>query len=1698
MREMYGGRRLVFPRPAWFLSLLVMGAVAGPASATIIPIPAGQPNIRAAVAAAASGDTILLAPGTHSGGAYINDKALTIASQFLLTGDTTVVAQTILSGVASGACGGGAGCVGNAVLEYGANAHGSVVVGLTLTGGENGIASGSIMDVSHCRVIQNGDGVDYVIGAGGTISNCLFQNNSDDGIDLNGRLSATITNNLIRNNADDGIEFRLYAFSGAPATVDIIANTISGNGEDGIQIIDYPGTHPYVMRVERNLLSANFDGSGLSAGIGIMPNGDTIESLVGAPMAERLYVIHNTFVGEKNGLVGGANVIALNNIFTGTQGSAIRRVSGNSIVSYAMLWNNGIHYETSVVDAPHMIVANPVLDPGAGLTLGSPAIDAGTASYQWLGETVLNLPPTAYQGPAPDLGATEFGGIVNTAPTVNAGVDHTVTLPAVVVLNGSVEDDGLPNPPASLETHWSVVTAAGPMAILDPSALVTQATFSLPGSYVLRLAATDGTLIGSDLIAITVAASSNAAPTVEAGPPQTITLPSDVTLAGAASDDGLPNPPATFSTVWAKSSGPGIVAFQNAALVNTHATFSLPGTYQLVLIASDGALSGRDSVLITVQPEPNTTPQVNAGPDKIIALPSDVALDGTVSDDGHPLVPGTVTTSWTKVSGPGPVTFQNAALVDTRAAFTVAGTYVLRLHAFDGALFGSDLVQVTVQPANTAPVVDAGPSQTIMLPSAALLDATVTDDGYPSPPAFTSATWSKGSGPGTVTFGSPNVVDTQASFSLAGTYILRLTANDGALSVTDSVQITVQPQPPPIDRRIAVAADDVEEEVPAGTISGNITDIELVTGTTLQVVGLRFPNLTVPPGMTILTAYIQFQADEVQSEATSLTIKAHAADNAPAFTTAAFNVSVRPRTTASATWTPPAWTLVGEQGPNQRTPELKDVLQEIVNRPGWASGNAVAIIITGTGHRTARSFEGLASGAALLHIEMGGAPPLINSPPVVDAGPNQTITLPAGATLDGTVSDDELPNPPSLVTVTWTKGSGPGIVTFTNPNAVDTQASFSLAGTYILRLTASDGGAATTDSVQITVNPMPNQAPAVDAGPNRVINLPASASLDGTVSDDGLPNPPGAVTTTWSKGSGPGTVTFVNANAVDTQASFSLPGVYILRLTANDGALSRTDSMQVTANPANTAPVVDAGPNQTITLPASASLDGTVSDDGQPSPPALVTVAWTKWSGPGTVTFANANAVDTQASFSVAGTYVLRLTASDGALGTVDSVQVTVLPQNFAPTVSAGLDKTIVLPASASLDGNVDDDGLPAPASLTTTWSAVSGPGAVTFVNASAVVTQASFTAPGIYQLRLNASDGALSAADTMQVTVMVSHPVERRIAASTDDAEESATGTMNLASANLQLVFNASNQTVGMRFSALAIPQGAQITTAYVQFAANLTESGATSLVVRGQAADNAAAFTGANLNASSRPRTADSVSWTPPAWTTVGQAGLNERTPELKTLVQEVVNRPGWASGNALALIIRGTGVRTAYSFDGNATQAPLLHVEYASTSEVVAALVDSSDTAPGDSTGGGSGDPGGPPGGEIPGGADGDMDGGMEGAVDGVNGLGGDAVAGPGVSDAAPVLAVPAPRDLTLKPVRPSPSRGGVAAEFGLPHGQAATLELIDIAGRRIAAREVGSLGAGWHRIDLAARLPAGVYVVRLAQAGRALTTKVAVVR
>ncbi|MGA2786967.1 MAG: Ig-like domain-containing protein [Verrucomicrobiota bacterium] len=551
------------------------------------------------------------------------------------------------------------------------------------------------------------------------------------------------------------------------------------------------------------------------------------------------------------------------------------------------------------------------------------------------------------------------------------------------------------------------------------------------------------------------------APVVVAGPNQLLILPANsVNLAGSVTYDVFPG--TVDTVVWSTVSGPGVVIFSNPSNPQTMATFSQSGVYQLRLFASDSFLSGSSDLSVTV----DAPPVVNAGPALTNTFPGTVTVSGSATDDGLP-ANGTLTVVWSKISGPGTVLFGDAGTTNTTVTCSTNGVYRLRLTADDGIATNQSDVTVIE---NLPPAVNAGVN---ILTNGlnATLNGIVTDDGLPM--AFLSVRWSQSAGPGTITFGNAAATNTTVAASQSGTYVLVLTANDGAATNSNEVAVT------------------------------------------------------------------------------------------------------------------------------------------------------------------------------------------FNLPPVVNAGPDQTVNLGTTVTLAGTVADDQLPH--NILTSAWTEASGPGNTTFTDASLTNTTATFDQPGTYILRLTASDTMAATNADVVIRIN----AAPLVNAGTDQMVNLGTSVTLAGSYTDDGIPGSP--VTTFWTQVSGPANVVFADPATASTTVNFSQSGVYEFQLTVDDGLTNSSARVTVIVNQA---PIVSVTADKlTVEMPGTINLSGIVYDDGLPK--GTMTCMWNQDSGSGLATFSNRTGTNTTASFNSPGTYILSLTASDSLAEGSNKITLTVLPTNQPPVANS-------------------------------------------------------------------------------------------------------------------------------------------------------------------------------------------------------------------------------------------------------------------------------------------------------------------------------------------------------------------------------------------------------------------------------------------
>ena len=198
-----------------------------------------------------------------------------------------------------------------------------------------------------------------------------------------------------------------------------------------------------------------------------------------------------------------------------------------------------------------------------------------------------------------------------------------------------------------------------------------------------------------------------------------------------------------------------------------------------------------------------------------------------------------------------------------------------------------------------------------------------------------------------------------------------------------------------VSRQVATGNDDAEER-DSGAVYLSSTDLELVSDTGLgyieQTVGMRFNDIGVPRGATILEAYLEFTVDEVSTDPTNLQFVGEAADNANVYSSGAFNISSRPTTAAQVAWDAvPQWPSVGAK---HRSPNLALIVQEIIDRSGWQSGNALALMVTGTGRRTAESQNGSVSNAPKLVIRYDASthPPPTNTSPTISSPGSQQNT----------------------------------------------------------------------------------------------------------------------------------------------------------------------------------------------------------------------------------------------------------------------------------------------------------------------------------------------------------------------------------------------------------------------------------------------------------------------------------------------------------------------------------------------------------------------------------------------------------------------------------------------------------------------------------------------------------------------------------
>ena len=864
----------------------------------------------------------------------------------------------------------------------------------------------------------------------------------------------------------------------------------------------------------------------------------------------------------------------------------------------------------------------------------------------------------------------------------------------------------------------------------------------------------------------------NALPAANAGADQSVDEQSTVSLIGATSDsDG-----SITSTQWTQVSGTLVTLSGadtlSAGFVSPVVKVAEQLVFRLTVVDNEGGVTF-DEVVVTVNPV-NNPPLVSAGADQTVDEQTAVTLAGTATD---PDVDGVImTTIWSQVSGI-PVVLSNANTLT--AGFTAptlkqAATLTFRLTVTDdeGGISSAD-VNITVNPVNHPPVVNAGTDQTVDEQSAVMLSATATDpdaDGV-----VVSTTWSQTSGTAVV-MSNANTLNagfTAPTLKQATVLTFRLTATDDEGGVTSAdVSVTVNPvNTPPV---VNAGVDQTVDEQTPVTLSGTATDPDAdgmiastvwsqIAGTPVTLSNTNTLNAGFTAPMLKQTAVLVFRLTATDDEG-GVTID---------------DVQV----TVNTVNTPPVVSAGVDQTVDEQTPvTLSGTATDpdadgVIASTVWSQIAGTPVVLNNANTLNAGFTAPILKQSAILVFRLtvtddeGGVTSAdvnitvnpVNHPPVVSAGLDQTVDEQTAVSLSGTASDPDADG--VIATTVWTQLSGTPVV-LNNANTLNagfTAPTLKQATVLVFRLTATDDeGGVTSADVSITVNPV-NHPPVVSAGPDQTVDEQTAVSLSGTASD---PDADGVIATTvWSQIAGT-PVTLNNANTLN--ADFAAPtlkqaATLVFRLTATDdeGGVTSAD-VSVTVNPVNTPPVVNAGTDQTVDEQTPITLSGTATDPDTDG--VIASTVWSQIAGT-PVVLNNSNTLNsdfTAPTLKQAAVLLFRLTVTDDEGGvTVDDVQVTVNPVNHPPVVDAGIDVSIAENTQHTLHAQASDpdvDGVIA----SYQWSQIGGP-AVTLNNAS--TADADFTAPAVYQdTQLSfqidvVDDEGGTATDTIVVTVFSTNP---------------------------------------------------------------------------------------------------------------------------------------------------------------------------------------------------------------------------------------------------------------------------------------------------------------------------------------------------
>ena len=557
------------------------------------------------------------------------------------------------------------------------------------------------------------------------------------------------------------------------------------------------------------------------------------------------------------------------------------------------------------------------------------------------------------------------------------------------------------------------------------------------------------------------------------------------------------------------------------------------------------------------------------------------------------------------------------------------------------ATFSHQLVVYGLKPAPLS--AHAGGNQTIILPINSVTLTGSANKGTVGGPVV-STLWSQRSGPNNAIITPGNTLTTHVTGLVSGNYVFRLTVTDsmGNTAFDSSVVTVFAP-------------------------SGSSLNVRLYAGS-YPYQNPLWNNWNIGTGVQInkSSGILKYSDGSTSPISAMLSYQDNLADNGGVYTSGA---TMCPDTVLRYTSYTTSTRMLTISGLNNATKYNLEFYASRNRTDGqtttFAIGNQSVTVSTDVNTSNAAKFAAISpsGGSIAITISRNGVynylngfkitGNILNSPPTVSAGGNQTITAPANSVTLSAIATKGGGGP--IVSTTWSELSGPNAANLLAPGSISSTASNLIAGTYQFQILVRDSVGSTASSTTLVTVKIP---PAVSAGGNQTIIAPANSVTLSAIATKGSGGP--IVSTTWSELSGPNTANLLSPGSISSTASNLIAGTYQFQVLVRDSVGSTANSTTMVVVQPLIPPKVNAGGNQTIFLPAnSTTLTGTATPGSGGS---FVSTLWAQRSGPNNASISSPNSLSTQVGGLVTGSYVFTLDdidsvgedASDSAIVTVN------------------------------------------------------------------------------------------------------------------------------------------------------------------------------------------------------------------------------------------------------------------------------------------------------------------------------------------------------------------------------------------------------------------------------------------------------------